>query len=68
MSDSPCRANASAVSRRVTHAYVDHGKLPGVQTLISRRGELVHHDCYGFTDVEAEHDGHARDASTGSTR
>jgi len=37
----------------VTHAYVDHGKLPGVQTLISRRGELVHHDCYGFTDVAA---------------
>ena len=37
-----------------THAYVDKGKLPGVQTLISRRGELVHHDCYGFADVEAE--------------
>ena len=37
----------------VTHAYVDHGKLPGVQTLISRRGELVHHDCYGSTDVAA---------------
>jgi CubicO group peptidase (beta-lactamase class C family) len=35
------------------HAYVDAGKLPGVQTLVSRRGELVHHDCYGFTDVEA---------------
>ena len=34
-------------------AYVDKGKLPGVQTLISRRGELVHHDCYGFADVEA---------------
>jgi CubicO group peptidase (beta-lactamase class C family) len=36
------------------HAYVDAGKLPGVQTLVSRRGELVHHDCYGFADVEAE--------------
>jgi CubicO group peptidase (beta-lactamase class C family) len=36
------------------HAYVDKGKLPGVQTLISRRGELVHHDCYGFADVEAQ--------------
>ncbi|MGQ0831930.1 MAG: serine hydrolase domain-containing protein [Microthrixaceae bacterium] len=36
------------------HAYVDKGKLPGVQTLISRRGQLVHHDCYGFADVEAE--------------
>lgn len=36
------------------HAYVDKGKLPGVQTLISRRGELVHHDCYGLADVEAK--------------
>lgn len=35
------------------HAYVDKGKLPGVQTLISRRGQLVHHDVYGFADVEA---------------
>lgn len=38
----------------VTHAYVDKGKLPGVQTLVSRRGQLVHHDCYGSTDVEAQ--------------
>jgi len=38
----------------VTHAYVDKGKLPGVQVLVSRRGQLVHHDCYGWTDVEAE--------------
>src|SRR5690606_30670162 len=38
----------------VTHDYVDRGKLPGVQVLISRRGQLVHHDCYGWTDVEAE--------------
>ncbi len=36
------------------HAYVDKGKLPGVQTLISRRGELVHHDVYGFSDVKTE--------------
>lgn len=36
------------------HAYVDKGKLPGVQVLISRRGELVHHDVYGMADVEAE--------------
>lgn len=35
------------------HAYVDKGKLPGVQTLVSRRGQLVHHDCYGSADVEA---------------
>lgn len=35
------------------HAYVDKGKLPGVQTLVSRRGQLVLHDCYGSADVEA---------------
>lgn len=37
----------------VLHRYVDDGKLPGVQTLVSRRGELVHRDIYGLTDVEA---------------
>lgn len=36
----------------VLHRYVDDGKVPGVQTLISRRGELVHRDCYGLTDVD----------------
>jgi CubicO group peptidase (beta-lactamase class C family) len=38
----------------VLHRYVDKGKIPGVQTLVSRRGELVHRDCYGFRDVEQE--------------
>lgn len=37
----------------VLHRYVDEGKLPGVQTAVTRRGEIVHRDCYGFTDVEA---------------
>jgi CubicO group peptidase (beta-lactamase class C family) len=37
----------------VLHRYVDGGKIPGVQTLVSRRGELVHRDLYGFTDLEA---------------
>ncbi|WP_426571381.1 serine hydrolase domain-containing protein [Aquihabitans sp. McL0605] len=37
----------------VLHRYVDDGRLPGVQTLISRRGQLVHRDRYGWTDVEA---------------
>jgi len=44
-----------------THAYVDAGKLPGVQTMVSRRGQLVHHDCYGATDVET---GRGVDADT----
>lgn len=34
------------------HRYVDQGKIPGVQTLVSRRGQLVHRDCYGFRDIE----------------
>ena len=38
----------------VLHGYVDKGKIPGVQTLVSRRGELVHRDCYGLRDVEQE--------------
>lgn len=37
---------------QVLHRYVDDGKLPGVQTLVSRRGQLVHRDLYGFTDVD----------------
>jgi len=36
----------------VLHRYVDQGKIPGVQTLVSRRGQLVHRDCYGFRDIE----------------
>jgi CubicO group peptidase (beta-lactamase class C family) len=36
----------------VLHRYVDSGKLPGVQTLVSRHGEVVHRDCYGWRDVD----------------
>lgn len=36
----------------VLHRYVDEGRLPGVQTAISRHGVVVHRDCYGWTDVE----------------
>ncbi len=43
-------ARADATMR----AYVDAGKLPGVQWILSRRGEVVHRDCYGFADVEAQ--------------
>jgi len=34
-------------------AYVDAGKLPGVQWVLSRQGQVVHRDVYGTTDVEA---------------
>jgi CubicO group peptidase (beta-lactamase class C family) len=37
----------------VLHRYVDVGKLPGVQTAVSRHGTVVHRDCYGCTDVDA---------------
>lgn len=43
-------ARADATMR----AYVDAGKLPGVQWVLSRRGEVVHRDVYGYADVEAE--------------
>src|SRR3546814_11501545 len=38
----------------VMRAYVDTGKLAGVQWVLSRRGEVVHRDLYGFTDIESE--------------
>lgn len=33
--------------------YVDDGRLPGWQVVVSRRGEVVHHSTYGLRDVEA---------------
>lgn len=37
---------------RTLHRYVDDGLIPGVQTVIWRRGGLVHRDSYGFVDVD----------------
>ncbi len=37
---------------RVTHWYVDEGRFPCAQTVISRRGQVVHTDIYGMADVE----------------
>lgn len=40
--------------------YVDDGRLPGFQLVVSRHGRVVHHHCHGMRDVEAglpvEHD------------
>lgn len=36
----------------VTHRYVDDGRFPFVQFLLTRRGEIVHHDLYGHADVD----------------
>lgn len=33
--------------------YVDHGKLPGYQVLILRRGQLAYHHQYGLRDIDA---------------
>ncbi len=36
----------------VLHGYVDSGKLPMTQFALARHGQLVHHDAYGWADVE----------------
>jgi CubicO group peptidase (beta-lactamase class C family) len=42
---------------RITTAmqgYVDAGQLPGVITVVARRGKVVHFECLGIMDVEAD--------------
>lgn len=39
--------------RPVMQAYVDQKKLPGVITLVSRRGKVVHFERFGLMDIEA---------------
>jgi CubicO group peptidase (beta-lactamase class C family) len=41
--------------------YVDDGRLPGYQLVISRRGRIAHLTCYGSADIEA---GRAVEADT----
>lgn len=36
------------------HQFVDSGQLSGVQTAIMRRGELVHFDTYGMSDLDSK--------------
>src|SRR5699024_9666117 len=33
--------------------YVDRGEVPGVVTLIARRGRVVHFETVGYRDVES---------------
>jgi len=33
--------------------YVDDGRLPGWQIVVSRRGQIVHSSTYGMRDVQA---------------
>lgn len=39
---------------RLIHGYVDLGKLPGVLTLVARRGQVVHLDIHGSRDIERD--------------
>jgi CubicO group peptidase (beta-lactamase class C family) len=42
---------------RITTAmrgYIDAGQLPGVITVVARRGQVVHFECLGIMDVEAD--------------
>jgi CubicO group peptidase (beta-lactamase class C family) len=47
---------SSARLGRITAAmqrYIDAGQLPGVLTVVARRGQVVHFECLGMMDVEA---------------
>jgi len=39
---------------RVMQDYVDQHKLAGVLTTLARRGEVVHFECFGMMDIEAD--------------
>ena len=39
--------------RTAMQSYVDHGRLPGAVTMIARRGQVVHAECFGMRDIEA---------------
>lgn len=34
--------------------YVNDGRLPGFQVVVSRDGKVAHHTCYGKRDIEAK--------------
>lgn len=36
------------------HAFVDDGKLAGIQTVIIRKGEVIHFNSYGFADIKTK--------------
>ena len=47
--------DAARLSRIDDHlrAYVDDGRLPGLQVMVSRAGKVVHHTSFGKRDKEA---------------
>lgn len=40
--------------RSIMQAYVDQGKLPGAITVVARRGQIAHAECFGWMDLEAK--------------
>ena len=34
-------------------AHIDRGKLPGLTTMVARRGQIAHAECFGWMDIEA---------------
>jgi len=40
----------------LTQRYIDEGKLPGTLTLVARHGKIVHLECQGKMDIEADKD------------
>ena len=60
MSDAVERPKSVGMSRRrlelikpVMQSYVDRGVFAGIETLIARRGKIVHAESFGWRDKEA---------------
>jgi len=48
---------SSSRLRRIDTAmqrYIDQGKIPGIQTLLCRRGQIVHQGCYGVMSLATQ--------------
>jgi CubicO group peptidase (beta-lactamase class C family) len=39
--------------REAMQSYVDEGKLAGLITMIARRGQVLHFECFGMMDIQA---------------
>ena len=37
----------------VMQAHIDRGELPGLITMVARRGQIAHSECFGWMDIEA---------------
>jgi CubicO group peptidase (beta-lactamase class C family) len=40
--------------KQAVHRHIDGGNVPGVVTLVARRGRVVHFEAHGLNDVEAK--------------